>query len=151
MNSASFILKKVFSKANNSIYKATHLKWFFQSTKESFNHISPSLKLTEWPQSDLMASLQSGKQTWAQRFVPHGRWRWGGRVWAAAVRLLWEWDSAALRTLIAPNLHLSTNTQTKMLLCGLSPAPSISANRHCLCFPPAVYFQNDYCTAHTIC
>ena len=45
----------------------------------------------------------------------------------------------------------STNTQTKMPLYGLSPALTISGNRHCLCFPPAVYFQNDYCMVHTIC
>lgn len=54
-------------------------------------------------------------------------------------------------TLTAAKLHRSTNMATKTPLCGLSPAPSIGANRHCLGFPPAVYFQNDYCMAHTIC
>ena len=49
------------------------------------------------------------------------------------------------------NLHSSTNTQTKLPLCGLSPPPGIGADGHCLSFLAAVYFQNDYCTAHTIC
>lgn len=89
-------------------------------------------------QSGLIASLQRGRQTWAQRLfytVTGVEVDVCEQQQSARCALLWEWDSAALRSLTASNLHSSTNTQTKMPLCGLSPAPSISANRHCLCFP----------------
>lgn len=148
MNSSCF-KESIFKPITHSVkpLKFTSFECFFSP------QMNPSVTSVQHSnsQSDLITSFQSSKQTWAQRFVGHSPWCWGGRVWAAVARLLWEWDSAALRTLTAPNLHSSTNTQTKMPLCGLSPAPSISANRHCLCFPPAVYLQNDYCMAHTIC
>lgn len=37
-----------------------------------------------------------------------------------------------------------------MLLWSLSPPASIGTDGHCLFFLASVYFQNDYCTVHTI-
>lgn len=92
-------------------------------------------------QRGLIASLQSGKQTWAQWLV--SRWTCASSSSSSlpCCAPLWELDCVALQTLTASKLHSSTNTQTKMPLCGLSPAPSISANRHCLCFPLLCTFR----------
>lgn len=49
--------------------------------------------------------MAGGTQTWAQRFVRHSHGHRGGRVRAAAVRLLWERDSAALRNSLQVQTH----------------------------------------------
>lgn len=68
----------------------------------------------------------------------------------------WTWCCASETRRLVPLSLLqisawSPNTQQKVPLCGPSPALSVSANRHCLRFPPAACLQNDYCMAHTIC
>lgn len=81
---------------------------------------------------------------------------WHSRRELSGLLSRWTWccESETRRLVPLSLLQISAwspNTQQKVPLCGPSPAPSVSANRHCLRFPPAACLQNDYCMAHTIC
>lgn len=136
MNSGSQVKESIFS-ANDSLYKTSNLQIF-----NEFSVPKGIFQSHHW--NSQIDSIITERQSRRELSGLLSRWTCAVFCCENETRRLAE---LSLLQISAP----SPNTQQKLPLCSLSPTPNVSANRHCLCFPPAVCLQNDYCMAHTIC